>query len=102
LREFGEHCSPPQKRVALASATLSDSSILKIAFGDFPRASSINQASHQELSPHRNPPEPALSGCRKSGRLELVSATYDVCADSYLSQGIPAERQIGPFLTVQH
>jgi hypothetical protein len=51
LREFGEHCSPPQKRVALASATLSDSSIPKIAFGDFPRASSIPlQSSPEHLS----------------------------------------------------
>jgi hypothetical protein len=41
LREFGEHGSPPQNRVAHASATLSDSPIPKIAFGDFSRASSI-------------------------------------------------------------
>jgi hypothetical protein len=41
LREFGEHGSPPQNRVAHASATLSDSSIPKIAFGDFSRASSM-------------------------------------------------------------
>jgi hypothetical protein len=40
LREFSEHSSPPQNRVALASATLSDSPVPKIAFGDFSRASS--------------------------------------------------------------
>jgi hypothetical protein len=41
LREFGEHGSPPQNRVAHAGATLSDSPIPKIALGDFSRASSI-------------------------------------------------------------
>ena len=37
-------CGAPAKRVALASATLSDSADLKIAFGDFAVASSIKKS----------------------------------------------------------
>jgi len=48
-REFGEHARRRKSGVALASATLSDSPIPKIAFGDFPRASSISESTAAAL-----------------------------------------------------